>query len=489
MPSKIELPPSALPGVRGRIERVYGAAAAACSAAIDAATADVVATLRAAATGDSPVAAPRWTERDVVLITYADQVRDESAGDKPPLAVLGDWLTREGYDELISTVHLLPFCPYSSDDGFSVIDYLAVDPDSGTWADIARLGESFDLMFDLVLNHCSDRSAYFQGYLRGEAPFERFFIEVDPDADLSGVTRPRPGPPWKEVEASRGVRRVWSTFSDGAAKDQMDLNYAEPAVLAEMLRVLLEYAARGARIVRLDAIAYLWKEIGTGCIHLPQTHELVKLARDLLEAYSPRTLVLTETNVPHAENVSYFGAVDPADGEGDEAHMVYNFSLPPLLLEAFVSGDATAIRAWLANLADPPPGCTFFNFTASHDGIGLRPLEGLVSDERLAAIVEHARVRGGKVNMKRNPDGSESPYELNITYVDALAPSLMNPPPPEGEGATERHARRFLSSQAVMLALRGVPAPYFHSLVGTQNDYAGVEATGQNRRINRHKYD
>lgn len=455
-----------------RLSRVYGDRAEEALAAMEAEFTDLL-----AKAAPEKLDGPRWDERDVVLITYADQVH---GGNGSPLATQREWLLDNGLGDLLSTVHLLPFCPYSSDDGFSVIDYLAVDPDSGTWDDIAALGEPFDLMFDLVLNHLSDRSAWVQKYLAGEAPYNRFFIEVDPQADLSSVTRPRPGDPFKEVETSRGARHVWSTFSDGDIKDQIDLNYEEPVVLAKMLRILVEYARRGARIVRLDAVAFLWKRLGTSCMHLMETHELVKLMRDVLAAFAPRTLVLTETNVPHAENVFYFGAVDPATGEADEAHMVYQFSLPPLLLEAFLSGEATALRAWLENLAPPPPGCTFFNFTASHDGVGVRPLEGLVSDERLAGLAEAAGRRGAIVNSRRKPDGTESPYELCVAYFSAMAPE---------EPDEELHIRRFLASQAVMLALRGMPAPYFHSLVGTPNDTAGAEASGAARRINRRKYD
>ena len=253
----------------------------------------------------------------------------------------------------------------------------------------------------------------------------------------------------------------------------MDLNFSEPDVLVEMLDVLLLYASRGARIIRLDAIAYLWKKIGTNCIHLPETHEVVKLMRDVLQATMPQVLILTETNVPHAENVSYFG-------EGDEAQMVYQFSLPPLLLDAFVHSDPTPLRDWLRDLEPPASGTTYFNFTASHDGIGVRPLEGLVAPERLQSLVEHVRNRGGRVSTKANSDGTDSPYELNITYVDAIA---------EQEMPTEPHADRFLASQAVMLALQGIPGIYFHSLVGTQNDLVGMELSNHARRINRHKYD
>ncbi|MEN0111141.1 MAG: alpha-amylase family glycosyl hydrolase [Planctomycetota bacterium] len=469
-----------VPSLRDRLERVYGDRAAEATAAFDAEFADLL-----AEPAPEPADGARWSERDAVLITYADQLR-ASGGDATPLVALREWLLAHGLDETLGTVHLLPFCPYSSDDGFSVIDYLTVDPDAGSWEDIAALGERVDLMFDLVLNHLSERSDWFQRYLAGEAPYDRFFLEVDPADDFSSVTRPRPGPPYKAVETDRGERHVWSTFSDGPVKDQIDLNYGEPVVAARMLRVLVEYALRGARIVRLDAVAFLWKRLGTTCMHLAETHELVKLMRDVLAAFAPRAIVLTETNVPHAENVSYFGRLDPATGEADEAHMVYQFSLPPLLLEAFLSGDATAIRDWLTNLAPPPPGCTFFNFTASHDGVGVRPLEGLVSDERFAAMAEAVARRGAIVNTRTKPDGAEAPYELCVAYFSALAPEATV----GGAGPDDDlHIRRFLSAQAVMLALRGVPAVYFHSLVGTPNDAEGAASTGKARRINRRKYE
>lgn len=414
-------------------------------------------------------AAP-WTERDVVLITYADQIRSE---EQSPLSTLRQWLHTNQLDQLLPVVHLLPFCPYSSDDGFSVIDYMAVDPEAGTWTDIADLSDNVDLMFDLVLNHISQHSDWFQNYLAGQSPYDRFFIEADPTVDLSQVVRPRSLPLLAEVATVGGPRHVWTTFSD----DQIDLNYAEPEVLLRMIRVLLEYAKRGARIVRLDAVAFLWKTLGTNCLHLPETHEAVKLMRDVATAAFPDLLILTETNVPHRENVSYFGS-------GDEAHMVYQFSLPPLLLDAFVNGDAVYLRRWLETLDPPPAGCTFFNFTASHDGVGVRPLEGLVPDDRFDRVVEAVRARGGLINTRRRPDGSDAPYELNITYVDAMSPTAKGETPD-----VELHARRFLASQAIMLSLPGMPAVYFHSLIGSQNDYAGVEASGINRRINRHKYD
>ncbi len=424
--------------------------------------------------------APRvssWSQRDAVLITYGDQVATPG---EMPLATLHHFLLDHHLDEQLSAVHILPFFPYSSDDGFSVIDYRQVDPALGDWDDVARLGESFDLMFDLVINHISQQSEWFQSYLAGEEPYTRYFIEVDPATDLTQVTRPRSLPLLTPQQTSRGERHVWTTFSD----DQIDLNFAEPAVMLEMLDVLLSYVARGARIIRLDAIAYLWKEIGTPCIHLPQTHAAVKLMRELLDAAAPGTLLLTETNVPHEENVSYFG-------DGDEAQMVYQFPLAPLLLDALLSEDATPLADWLRQLDPPPPGTTYFNFTASHDGIGVRPAEGLLSAERFAQLVEAVRRRGARINTRRKPDGTDSPYELNITYFSALGFADEETAPGDGSSAEDvraLHVRRFLTSQAIMLSLQGIPGIYFHSLVGTPNDEAGVARTGRNRSINRRKY-
>lgn len=407
-----------------------------------------------------------WNEKDCVLITYADQVRDQQSS---PLAALKSFLCDFQLTELTNTVHLLPFFPWTSDDGFSISDYRRVKPEYGNWDDIKELGNEVDLMFDLVLNHCSAQHEWFQQFLAGQKPYCDYFIDADPQIDWSGVVRPRSSPLLTPVSTTGGVKHVWTTFS----ADQVDLNYKDPGLMLEMLSTLVDYARRGARIIRLDAIAYLWKEAGTSCVHLQQTHAVVKLMRRLLDLTFPGTLVLTETNVPHAENMSYFGA-------GDEAHIVYQFSLPPLLLDAIHSGDTEILSDWLASLEPPFPQTTFLNFTASHDGVGVRPLEGLVSDQRLEKLVSIVRRHGGAVSTRRRSDGSDSPYELNITYMDAVADASRVSP--------EEHARRFLATQAIMLALRGLPAVYFHSLTGTPNDIEGMQVTGRNRSINRRKF-
>ncbi len=407
-----------------------------------------------------------WDQHDNVLITYGDMVQSKG---EMPFVTLKRFLNNYLKD-IVDTVHILPFFPFSSDDGFSIIDYRTVDPSLGSWFDIESIGKHFNLMFDLVINHVSQSNTWFKDYTAGVAPARNYFIEVDPGTDLSAVMRPRSTPLLTKTNTINGERYVWTTFS----KDQVDVDFSNSDVLFEYLEILLWYIANGARIIRLDAIAYLWKEIGTSCIHHPNTHEIVKLIRDILGSLAPHVLLLTETNVPNEENLSYFG-------DGDEAHIIYQFSLPPLLLHALQTGNAKYLTDWAKSLPTLKPGMTFLNFTASHDGIGVRPLRGLIPQEEFDDLITEVKERGGTVSMKKNPDGTESPYELNITYFDALSDPEQND--------SELDVARFLCSQVVAMSLKGIPAAYFHSLTATHNDQEGVKNTGRARSINRKKWN
>jgi glucosylglycerate phosphorylase len=408
------------------------------------------------------------SECDVVLIAYGDHV--QRTGEQP-LSTLHSLLNQLALP--INSVHILPFYPYTSDDGFSVIDYEQVDESLGDWEDVRRLGADYRLMFDAVFNHISRSSKWFQAFLRGEAPYTDYFITLPPDIDVSQVTRPRTHPLLTPFETAQGIRYVWTTFSD----DQIDLNAANPDVLLELVKVLLFYIQQGAQFIRLDAIAFLWKQLGTTCIHLPETHTIIQLLRDVLDAAAPETILITETNVPHIENLSYFG-----DGT-NEAQMVYQFALPPLILHTLATGNATQLTQWAETIERVGERTTFFNFTASHDGVGLRPVQGILSDADVEALVQRTLAHGGYVSYKSNSDGTQSPYELNITYFDAItAPQISAKQP-------QIAVSRFIVSQAMMLAVIGVPGIYFHSLFGSRNDHQGVVASTRFRSINREKLD
>ena len=404
-----------------------------------------------------------FSQEDVVLVTYGDSLIKDG---ELPLKTLHNF-AHKYFKGIFSTIHFLPFFPWSSDDGFSVKNFHCIDPNLGSWEQVTAIGQDFNLMFDYVVNHFSSESQWFANFLADQDGFKDFAITVDPSTDLSMVTRPRSLPLLTEFKKEDGSKvHLWTTFS----ADQIDFNYKSIDVLEKMMEVLFLYVGYGARILRLDAIAYLWKEIGTSCIHLPQTHDMVKLFRAALNVVAPDVIILTETNVPHQENISYFG-----NGH-DEAQMVYNFTLPPLLLYTFVKQDARLLSEWASSLGLASNATTFFNFTASHDGIGVRPLEGILPPDELVALIDVVRSGGGHISFKRNPDGTESPYELNITYLDAIL----------AETASTSY-KKFLASQAIQYALPGVPATYIHSLLGSRNWYEGVKLTGRPRSINREK--
>lgn len=414
-----------------------------------------------------PAVAPRQlNERDTFLITYADQIRE--AGESP-LRTLGNF-AEANLQEVVNGIHLLPFYPSSSDDGFSVMDYRTVAAEYGTWEDIHRVGGTFSLMFDAVLNHASAKSEWFRAYLRNDPRFREYFISVVNEPDLSAVVRPRTSPLLTTFSMAQGGRKVWTTFGP----DQVDLNYHDPKVLQEILDVLLFYVEQGASFIRLDAIAYLWKEIGTTCIHLPQVHSIVRLMRAVLDEAAPHVRLITETNVSHAENASYLG-----DG-GDEAHLIYNFSLPPLVLHAFQSKQAVTLADWAGSLKLPSDQTAFFNVLATHDGIGLNGARGILSEEQIEQLVKGLEQGGTPVSRKSDPGGGSSPYEINANYYDALSAAT-------GTDASELGIARFLAAHAIMLAFRGMPGIYFHSLFGSRGWHQGALQTGRARTVNREK--
>ena len=415
----------------------------------------------------------RFTERDVILITYGDLVVSK---DRPPLRTLADVAT-VFFQGLITTLHILPFFPYSSDRGFAVVSFTEVDPALGTWGDIADLGKHFRLMFDGVFNHMSSQSRWFREFTNGHPSYQDFFTafsasDAIDDDHLSLILRPRTSSLLSEFDTIHGPRFVWSTFS----RDQVDLNFKNPRVLTEIVDILLFYVRHCADVIRLDAVTYLWSELGTSCAHLEETHACIQLMRDVLDVAAPQVALITETNVPHADNVSYFG-----DGS-NEAQMVYNFALPPLVLHAFQNADAGYLTRWASALEYPSETTTFFNFLDSHDGIGVMGARGILSEEQIGAMAERVREHGGFVSMKTNGDGSESPYELNITWWSALNRE-------DSDESTTLQIDRLVASRAIALCLRGVPGMYLLGLVGTRNDVEAVHRNGSKRDINRTAID
>ncbi|WP_110587973.1 alpha-amylase family glycosyl hydrolase [Microbacterium suaedae] len=404
------------------------------------------------------------------LIAYGDSFTRDG---EVPLHTLAGVL-REHVGDILTDVHLLPIYPWTSDDGFAVVDHREVDPALGTWADVEETESAgYQVALDFVANHVSASNPWFRGWLDGDKRYDGYFLEPAADFDTAQVVRPRATPLLHPFERADGTTaKAWTTFGP----DQIDVDPRTPSVLLELTDVLLGYIARGARTIRLDAIGFLWKESGTSSIHLPQTHAVVKVWRALIDAVAPGVLLLTETNVPHVDNISYFG-----DGD-DEANMVYQFALPPLVLHAFITGRATAFADWASGIRPVSDTATWFNFLSSHDGIGLRPTTGLLTDDDRRLMVERTLARGGRISMATQPDGSETVYELNTNYLDALV-EADHPDP------TAAVVQRGLAAHAILLSVVGVPAIYYHSLLGSAQDLEGVQESGIARRINRERLD
>lgn len=407
-----------------------------------------------------------WTEQDALLITYGNSILD---GAHKPLDLLHDFLLRR-MKGVVNGVHILPFFPYTSDDGFAVSDFRAVNPQLGDWPDINRISNDFHLMSDLVLNHVSSQGTWFNSYRQAQSPYDKFFFEASTEDDLSDVVRPRTTPLLREVDTINGPRHVWCTFSH----DQIDLDFRNPEVLLEFLRIIRLHVDNGVQIIRLDAVAFLWKEVGTTSIHLPQTHAVVQLMRVLCDYAAETIILLTETNVPKAENLSYFG-------QRNEAHAIYNFPLPPLILHAVMSGSSHYLRRWQSGMPPAQMGCAYLNFTASHDGIGMRPVEGILPPEEQAKMIDTIKNIGGLVSMRALPGGGEAPYEINTTFYEAMGQTFA--------GKDTHHFDRFICSQTIVMSLEGIPAFYIHSMLATPNDHEQVEYRGMNRGINRHRWD
>ena len=399
-------------------------------------------------------------EDDAILITYADNIIRK--GEKP-LRTLHRFL-KNYVKDAVSGVHILPYFPSSSDGGFSIMDYKEVDPELGTWEDIRNIAKDYRLMSDLVMNHVSSQSGWFQGFLQGDERYRDYFLSFDKRVDMPKVFRPRVHPLLTEFDTAMGKKYVWTTFSE----DQIDLNFHNPKVTLEILEVLLFFLSQGVEIIRLDAVGYVWKEPDSSCVNLPQTHEMVKLLRTVTEYVAPYTIIVTEVNFPYKYNVSYLEA-------RHEANMAYHFCLPPLVIDSFARKDTSYVQGETDRIRQD---LIFLNFLATHDGIGLLSAKETLPESCFEGLIRATTEHGGLISYKATQDG-KSPYELNITFYDAINdPSHPNP---------QVDVNRFIAAMSGMLADKGVPGIYIHCLLGSRNYYEGVKETGMNRMINREK--
>ena len=406
-----------------------------------------------------------WNEKDFFLITYADSVIQK---EKNNLKSLSEFLNK--YCKEFSFVHLLPFYPFSSDDGFAVIDYKKIGKANGEWSDFKRLSSNFKIMTDLVINHCSSKNQIFTNFLTGKEPGSNFFISSERDFNnFSLVVRPRSSDLSKKVEIMGKKKYVWCTFSH----DQIDFNFKNPEVLFFFLEIIKFYLDKGAKALRLDAVAFLWKEKGTKCINLPQTHTIIRLIRHIVESYSKNCLIITETNIPNHANLSYFG-------NNNEAHCIYNFSLAPLVIHAIISENNSYLKQWSRSMPPAQFGNAYLNFLSTHDGIGMRPLEGILPKSELNKFIKVLK-KSGAFLTHRISQNKKTVYEVNVTLIDAFKETYS--------GKDNLVLKRFILAHQILFSMEGIPAVYIQNLVGSKNDLKKLEITKSFRSVNRRNWD
>ncbi len=407
----------------------------------------------------------RWNESHSVLITYADSIYKNG---EATLVTLRDLLSNY-FGSLSKVVHILPFLKSTSDGGFAVSSYETLEEKFGSWDDLKSISKNHDLMADLVLNHVSSSHLWVQQFIKSQEPGISNVFSPDQNLDWSNVVRPRSSSLFSQINTEDGPKQVWTTFGP----DQIDLNWHNPKMNLEFLNLIITYLSNGIKWFRLDAVGFIWKESGTTCLHLPKAHSIVKILRFLLNNLLDDGVLITETNVPQKENLSY---LIPED----EAHMAYNFPLPPLLLEAIITSRADILNSWIFDWPNLPDETTLFNFTASHDGVGLRALEGLMNEQRIKDLLINCEKRGGLVSHRRLSNGEDKPYELNISWWSAMEDS--------GRDSNRYQFERFILTQLLVMALKGVPAFYLPALLASENDIKSFSKTGQRRDLNREKF-
>ena len=408
-----------------------------------------------------------WSENTILLITYADSISRGLSG-----KTLNDFgkFYKQYLEKFINSIHFLPFFPSSGDGGFSVKNHNDVDKAYGTWEDIQSLSKKANIMTDLVLNHSSSKGDWYKNFLDDKNPGKNYFYVVDKNYDCSKVVRPRDHDLLTEIELQNKKKFLWCTFSH----DQIDLNFKNPDVLLEFIKLILKLSSYGIKIFRLDAVAFIWKQPGTTCLNLSQTHEIIKLLRDIVDQLDKNLIIVTETNLPKQENLSYFG-------KNDEAHWIYNFSLPPLIVNTFLFEDSVALTKWSMKMPPAQLGNAYLNFIASHDGIGMRPAEGVLSDKEIKKMLQRLKKNGSKFSMRKLSNNEEKVYEANISLFNALQ---FTDSDLKGKFAL----KRFIAAHCIILAIEGVPAFYFNSLFATKNDEETFANTGVKRNLNRYKW-
>jgi amylosucrase len=380
----------------------------------------------------------------------------------------------------LTYLHLMPLfdCPAGENDGgYAVSDYRQVNPALGTMAELAELSRELrengiSLVLDLVFNHTSDEHTWARAALAGDPAYQEFYYlfpdRTMPDAYERNLREifpdVRPGSfTWR----SEINRWVWTTFNSY----QWDLNYSNPAVFRAMAEEMLFLANQGVEVLRLDAVAFTWKQLGTSCENLPEAHMLIQAFNALARIATPGLLFKSEAIV-HPDDVARY--ISP-----EECQLSYNPLLMALLWESLATREIRLLRSSMSHRFRIDPRCAWVNYVRCHDDIGWTFDDGDAArvgingynHRRFLNDFYTGRFPGSFARglpFQENPKTGDCRISGTCASLAGLEKALRE----ETEAEVELALRRILLLHSVILSIGGIPLIYLGDELATLNDYS-----------------
>lgn len=404
-------------------------------------------------------------KNEVQLITYPDSL----GGD---LITLKQLLKSNFADIFSGGIHILPPFPSSGDRGFAPLTYLEIDEQFGTWEDIKDIGEYFDILVDLMVNHISAQSEYFQDFLQKgrRSEYADFFITLDKiwddgvpnqnDINKMFLRREKPYSTFTIRETGE-EETVWTTFGKTDPSEQIDLDINSKIVRQLFMEYFKKFSENNIKIVRLDAVGYIIKKLGTSCFFVePEIYEYLDWIKQLSDSYNIELLPEVHSHYSIQYKLSESG------------FWIYDFILPYTVLDTIVNKRSVNLYQYLKDRPEKQ-----FTMLDCHDGIPVKPdMNGLIDTDEARELVDLCVERGANLShvlsKEHQSEDGFNVHQIRCTYYSAL----------------NNDDDAYLAARAIQFFVPGIPQVYYVGLLAGENDNESVQKTGEGREINRYNY-
>ena len=404
-------------------------------------------------------------KNQVQLITYPDSL----GGD---LKTLNQVLLNHFSDIFKGGVHILPPFPSSGDRGFAPLTYLEIEPSFGTWEDIRKIGENFDVLVDLMVNHISRQSAYFQDFLQKgrKSEYADLFITLDKlwedgqpvqeDIDKMFLRRPLPYSTFT-IEQTGEEEKVWTTFGKTDPSEQIDLDIKSEKVKRLLTDFFVNFKEQNIKIVRLDAVGYVIKKLGTSCFFVePEIYEFLDWVMELADSLDIELLPEVHSHYSIQYKLAEHGC------------WIYDFILPYRILDTLINKSSDELLDYLKNRPHKQ-----FTMLDCHDGIPVKPdMDDLIDTKEARKLVDVCLQRGSNLSLILS-DEHKAEDGFDVHQIRCSYYSVLN---------CDDDA--YLAARAIQFFAPGVPQVYYVGLLAGENDVENVQKTGEGREINRHNF-